>query len=259
MRFDEREAYRLHGRLPAFQRRIAEARRLIEAHPDHAVSVSWGKDSMVLLHLAATIRPDVAVLNIRYPNPNERLADMDRVRDEVLVRPEMAQIRYHEEICPGEWEMYERAGHGFADAMTAEERAAVRWWRSQLGDAAARARAKLRADGVLLGIRQEESNGRRMNVATRGTAYVKMDGSRVALPLARWTGRDVWAWLVEHDLPWLRIYDIAEAGRERARSGFVFATGGAGTLARHGVWTDWWRAYPPEFRAWNHRFPNLHL
>lgn len=116
---------------------------------------------------------------------------------------------------------------------------------------------KLGCDGVLFGLRQDESSARRLNVATHGVSYRRKDGLRVALPMSRLSGRDVWALLVDRDLPWLRIYDLAEAGRERARSGFVWATGAADAAARHGVMQDWRRAYPEEYHAWVKRWPTL--
>lgn len=252
-------AYRLYARIGEHHSRLKEARRIIAVNPGYAVSTSWGKDSLALLSIAVEVQPDVTVINIRYPNPVERFADMDRVRDQVLSRPDMAKIQYVEISCPGEWEMYERVGHGFADATTPEERAAVRWWRAQLDEAAAKGLAATNSVGVFLGLRASESKGRRMNVASRGLAYQRQDGARVALPIGRWNARDVWARIVAHDLPWLRIYDTAGCGRERARSGFVFATGAAGTLARYGVWDDWRRAYPTEFDSWMQRFPGLQI
>lgn len=253
----ERAAYLAHALTPAYRRKLAAAGRLIASASGCCVSVSWGKDSVVLLHLAAAVRPQIGAINARYPHPAERLSDMDRVRDLVLSRPDLAGLRYREAEIPGEWEMYERAGGGFSEAVTPQQRAAVNWWREAFRRGMAAARDDLGGSGVLLGLRAEESHARRMNAATRGDDYRHADGSRVLLPLTPWTGRDIWAYLVQNDLPWLRIYDLAAAGRERARSGFVFATGGAGSIRRHGAWEDWKTAYPQEFRAWITRFPEL--
>lgn len=256
MREAEREAYRLHGRLAVHRRRLAEARALIAASPDHALCVSWGKDSLALLYIAAQLRPDIVVLNARYPHPAERLADMDRVRDLVLARQDMARVRYIEVDCPGEWQMYERAGRAFAEPLTAAERAATTWWRREFVTRMRAAQERMGCRGILLGLRSDESRMRQLNVATHGTSYTKRDGQAVALPLARWTGRDVWAVLVAADLPWLRIYDVA-ADRERARSGLVFATGAFDAIARHGAVAEWREAYPDALRAWFEHWPEL--
>lgn len=257
MRQEERRAYELHGRLPVHRRACQEAVTMIEAKPGHAVSTSWGKDSVALLALAVEARPGLVLLNARYPNPAERFADMDSVRDAVLARPEMRAVRYVEVTCPGEWEMYERVGHAFGQPTASAEREACRWWKRSLDEAMAAALANAGCAGVMLGLRQDESRVRRLNIAVRGAAYVRRDGADIALPLARWTGRDVWAALVTRGMPWLKIYDIASAGRERARSGFVWSTGAIDAIARHGVIQDWRRAYPGELMAWLRRFPEL--
>lgn len=253
----ERAALVAHYASCTTVRRIDEASELLRRHGGYAVSTSWGKDSVVLLHLAAAINPTIHIINARYPNPAERFADMDRVRDLVLARDEMQQAVYREVSTPGEWEMYKRAGGGFAEAETAEQREATRWWKQCFTEAMAGALHDIGCDGVFLGLRAEESHARRMNLLVRGDDYARKDGQRIALPLGRWTGKDVWAYLAAHDLPWLRIYDAAHCGRERARSGFVFATGGAGAIRRHGTWEDWRRVYPCEFSAWMRQFPEL--
>ena len=97
----ERAGYIAHGHTAAHRNKVARAMRLIAEHRDYAVSISWGKDSGVMLHMAAMVCPNIRVINIRYPHWAERLADHDRVRDEMLARPEMAVVRYIELPAPG--------------------------------------------------------------------------------------------------------------------------------------------------------------
>lgn len=256
---DEGDLYRRHARQAIFKTRVNETLRMVASRPDFAVAVSWGKDSTTLLTLAAAVVPDIAAINIRYPNPHERIPDIDRVRDAVLARPEMRHVRYVEVECPGEWEMYERVGRGFVAPSTKEERAAVAWWKRELDAAAARGLSIVGASGTLLGLRKEESFAREMNIKTRGLLYTRRDGATIGLPLGRWTGRDIWAWIATMMLPYLRIYDTARNGRERARSGFVFATGSPEAIERNGVWADWAATYPGEIAAWLRRFPDLRV
>jgi 3'-phosphoadenosine 5'-phosphosulfate sulfotransferase (PAPS reductase)/FAD synthetase len=253
----ERAARLAHYDAPAFRRRMDYSMAMISRHHDYAISTSWGKDSVALLHLAAQILTRPIVLNVRYPNPAERFPDMDRVRDAMLARPDMAHVDYQEVSAPGEWEMYERAGGGFAEAVTPQQKEAARWWKRHFEAAIAENLAARGCTGSFLGLRADESRARRMNVLVHGDDYVRADGVAIALPIARWSGDDVWAYITRHNLPSLRIYDEAMCGRERARSGFVFATGGAGAIRRHGVWDDWRRVYPTEFAAWMARFPEL--
>jgi len=246
----ERAGYLAWAQNRSYQARLARTRDLLVAHADVPAAISWGKDSTVLAHLAAET-PGRQLINARYPNPAERLADMDRVRDLVLARSDMEGVHYEERLIPGEWEMYKRAGGFFSSPTTPGQRSATRWWRRALDE------GMRCGDSVLLGLRAGESRGRALRVACWGDDHTRRDGLRVILPLARWTGRDIWAYLVTHNLPWLRIYDVASCGRERARSGFVWATGAGETTRRHGVWRDWQAAYPSEFAAWLDRFPRL--
>lgn len=250
----ERAGYLAYARSAGFARRVAAAGAVIAAHPDYAVACSWGKDSTALLHLAWSARPGVAAINARYSDA-ERLPDTDAVRDAALAR--LPGLRYAEASLPGEWEMYERAGGFFMDATNAAERAAVAWWRARFVAGMGAAAGALGASGTFLGLRADESRARRLNLATHGDSYTRRgDGQAVALPLARWSARDVWAYLVLHGLPWLRMYDAAQ-DRERARSAFCFATGGAGAIWRHGAWEEWRAAYPDHFAAWPRRFPEM--
>jgi 3'-phosphoadenosine 5'-phosphosulfate sulfotransferase (PAPS reductase)/FAD synthetase len=252
----DRAAYYAYAQKPKFRALVERSKELISKHPDYAVSTSWGKDSVAMLHLVATVHPQICVINARYPNPAERFADMDRVRDAALEHPALSGITYQEVETPGEWEMYERAG-GFSQAETPEQRAAARWWKDNFIANMDAMLKTLGCTGSFIGMRAEESHARKMNVLTHGEDYRRKDGSASCLPIAKWTGTDVWTYLVAHNLPWLRIYDHASSGRERARSGFVFATGGAGAIRRHGVWEDWKNVYPSEFNAWMIRFPEL--
>jgi len=52
----------------------------IQKHPRIAVAVSWGKDSMVLLHLALQVEPEVRVFTVVTPfKPKETLEFKDRI------------------------------------------------------------------------------------------------------------------------------------------------------------------------------------
>lgn len=60
--------------------------------------------------------------------------------------------------------------------------------------------------GVYLGLRSEESAGRLANRKAHGLIYEKQNGEAVAQPLADWSDRDVYAYLFDHDVPLLDVY-----------------------------------------------------
>lgn len=151
------------------------------------VSVSWGKDSMVVLDLALSVDPSIRVVHIvqgRVANPDDVL-----VRDEALCR----------------WALnYVEIGAGREEAYTWAD------WR----------RDCRRAEGYgqrITGIRAQESSDRRMSARTHGLRTGKS-----CRPILWWTQDDVWAWLALRDLPVHPVYAMTAVGaipREALRVG----------------------------------------
>ena len=116
--------------------------------------------------------------------------------------------------------------------------------------------------GKMLGLAAHESHGRRMNVLVRGDHYqAKNDAIPKLLPLANWSPKDVWAYMLTNDLPRLRIYDVSK-DPERARSEITFAAAGAnvaGAIMRHGAWKEWATAYPDLWRKWITKWPEMSM
>ena len=247
----ERAGYIAHGRTAAHRNKVARAMSLIAEHRDYAVSISWGKDSGVMLHMAAMACPTIRVINIRYPHWAERLADHDRVRDEMLARPEMAAVRYIELPAPGMWQAYEK--FGIHDNDTTGGRAATAWFDRQFNAAF----EAVEGAGHIVGMRAGESQRRAWNILKRGVHYQRQDGRRMLLPLAGWSGKDVWAYTATHGLPYLRIYDHAIYDRDRQRSEIALSSTQNRRLHAQGEFQAWQMCYPAEFQAWCDRWPEL--
>ena len=252
----ERAGYLAHAMLPAYQRRLTRARELIAQHSDLCVSASWGKDSNVMLHLISdTLRKPINAVHGRYPD-DDRAPDMDAVRDAVIAACQH-EIRCIDVPVPGEREMFRMVGHAWTDAATSEERDAERWWNESFKSGMDGGMTAAGCDGSFIGMRADESRARRMNIAKRGQSYcvASRGGQRVVLPLAGWSGTDVWAYTIANGLPWLRMYEFGES-RERARSDFTLAVGG-GALQRHGVFQAYRNAYPEWWRSLIAEFPEI--
>ena len=129
--------------------------------------VSWGKDSVCLAHLVATLVPRIPLVWVRVePDYNP---DCPLVRDAFLARH---QVRYDEiEIVRGE----PGRAHGtlVAGAAIAAQRHGARY---------------------MSGIRAEESKSRERRAMMGDTA-------KTSAPIAWWHGIDVLAYLVTRDLP----------------------------------------------------------
>lgn len=247
----ERAAYLAHSQSRGYRKRVDVARALIAEHPDYAASVSWGKDSVAMLHLVRDVLGDgCKAINIRYMHWAERLADHDHVRDITLNRPDMAGLVYHEEIAPGMWQAYELYGYA-SDTDHPSARAATTWFDTQFNAAFARAEDTTGAAGHFVGMRGAESRNRTLNIRMRGVDYERKDGRRIALPIATWSGQDVWAYLVAHDLPWLMIYDHSSQSRDRQRSEMAMSNPNAAMLQARGEFEVWRDVYPREYQAWS--------
>jgi 3'-phosphoadenosine 5'-phosphosulfate sulfotransferase (PAPS reductase)/FAD synthetase len=217
------------------------------AHADYAVSISWGKDSVVMLHLAAMTLDHVVAVHGRY-SLHEELPDIPLVRDAVL-KMLGNRITYIEVPVWGEWELYQRVGRFFWEPETAEDRAMLRAWKDDFVCAVEGAARQADAHGMMIGMCAHESKARRLSIAMRGEAYLVRDRLPTLLPLARWSADDVCAYHADNGLPWLHIYDVATDPRT-ARSELSFAAGGGDAIRRHGALAEWETAYPDLVRQW---------
>src|SRR5690606_35475902 len=140
-----------------------------------------------------------------------------------------------------------RAGGFFLEAGTKEQREAVRWWWKESFQKLDEIIRERGWTGHIVGLRAEESKRRRMSVAKHGILfYNKSQQMYECLPLAHWTGKDVWAYIVSRGLKYNPIYDFAKShqDRERIRNDIVFLSG-TGSI-RHGqfvffrqLWPEW--------------------
>lgn len=160
------------------------------------VGVSWGKDSMVVAHLASAMQlPMIWVRVDGVENPDCTIA-----RDMFLAR---FQIRY--------------------DEIRATSGVAVRKRTSALGFAEA---ARRYGDRYVSGIRSDESTDRSLSAAVHGVAT-----SRACRPILRWTAADVFAYLARHELPVHPAYACTFGGaldRGRVRVGALGGDRGTG-------------------------------
>lgn len=213
-----RETYRLHARLPAFRRLVARARGLLEEQLDETASVAFsaGKDSTVVAHLCHSVRPGIHMLCVDPGTPWHWTEDERRMWLEYADAQGWA-LR----LFP--WDKWGDVGIASARDERQHQRAAhTSMWHDM--------HAWQREHGlttIVMGLRANESIARRWSIRVRGQVYEYSDHPvyrRAVLPIAHWATRDVWAYLVDHNLPWLEIYDLIGPD---ARNGWVSRSGGA--------------------------------
>lgn len=237
---------RAHARTTAYAKRVDEARatiaQMIGCAPSAEVAWSGGKDSTVLAHMCANMGVQRAVAiddDLSYPDIGDylvsRAAEFGMSLD--VVHPQFSLQSWLAESRSAAGESLRARGSRFADRAFYD-----------IVDARARA---LGNPGVYLGLRGEESHGRKMNLATHGLLYRRKNNGHpewTAQPLGRWSGMDVWAYLASHDIEPHSVYRCValhhrnEPWRVR-KSWWV-----PGTEARYGF-AVWLRYYWPSLYA----------
>lgn len=240
-----------HSSSSGYRLRIARSMQLLNEYPGYAVSVSWGKDSVVMLHMAARHGHRVMAVHGRYSS-NEELPDIRLVRDGVL---SMIDIDYVETPVRGDWEVAEIVGHPLWEAETLEQRVLLKKIRIEFVNNLEVAAVGLGAVGMAIGLSAHESRARRFNAAIRGHHYCVAGRLPTLAPLQWLTPDDVLAYHIEHGLPWLHIYDVADDPR-RARSELSMATGAGDPMRRMSQWNDLRAAYPDLCSKWIARWPD---
>lgn len=198
-----------HSRTLVHRRRVESAQRHLEAAVRHggAVGLWWsgGKDSTVLTHLAAQLHAPVRYLSVKddmdYPGEESyvrELAESWGVRVEVL-RPAVSAW--------GALVANAAAGAGVQEDIHAYDSGLSRACFAPVVEEANRT-----LEVSVLGLRAEESRGRRANRALRGVLYPRrglgLGGGPlwVSQPLADWKGVDVYAYAAAHEVPLFPVY-----------------------------------------------------
>jgi phosphoadenosine phosphosulfate reductase len=202
---DWREMYRLHAKLPAFKKRIAKSKKIIrdalERIKNPYAAISFGKDSMVLLHLLIQQKPDIpmvwsdrgeeAELPATYPFV-EQVKQKYNINLHVI-RPEMSMF-----------EIYRQ--YGLPEIDEGVYRSIVK--EINLVHTFGKYVRENSIDGYFQGLRADEARSRLMFAKRYGPLFErKRDGMTVCNPLLWWTARDIWAYIVAYDVPYHPEYD----------------------------------------------------
>ena len=238
-----------HARTAGYRARVERARSLLCAAADQhgpvVVSTSWGKDSTALADLAIEALGAAPLLHIA---SSYRLPGWERVAERFASRAvvhEIAPRRTLEEVIA--WLRDVGLPH---ERSSAEQAAVVAALKKDVGTAWC---LRHGFGAQALGMRAEENPHTRGRLfRARGLMY-QSRGVVVVNPLGWWSAADVWAYIVERDLPYHPMYDCETHGmtRETLRNAGWLSTDGAergrvGWLREH---------YPAEFRSLVSAFP----
>lgn len=194
---------REHAKTRAYARRVDVARSVASNELERATSpcIMWsgGKDSTAMTHLIRVgLGADVPAISekddLDYPGEREyveRLAAAWDLRLTILtpaISPRAYLAEHAHELRA--WDDLHSRRAGLSAAVFYDEVE----------------RASEPHDIIFLGLRSHESRGRLCNRKTRGLAYTKRDGKRVAQPIADWAGLDVMAYMESHGIEPLSVY-----------------------------------------------------
>jgi len=245
----DREVYELHARTSAFVRRVAVARSFAReafTHGGCVISSSWGKDSTALCDLVLDTVGHVPILHLASVY---RLPGWERVHEHFAARTDVHVIDPKRTLAETiAW--LRDVGLGF-ERTRSQSKISHR----AKSDSGAHWCAERGVRVQFLGMRIDEGGPRARVLRSRGAVYARADGSVIACPLARWTSRDVWAWIVSRGLPYHPLYDCETHGQTRET---LRNTGWLTTIDVPDGRLVWLRShYPEQWRRITAEFPRL--
>lgn len=221
---DEAERLMFLGwsKMPQFQRKVEQAKSTIRealAIAPAYVACSWGKDSTVLLHLCQQVQSDIPAYFLGHSE-----------QDLISNFSEIA-FRYCEKFNPNYQEI--RLAPEDEKQYRPDK---IKWALSNI-------------EGIpplaLIGVRAEESINRRRSVHRHGLIYQYKSGNYRCFPLAFWSTNDIWAYIVNHNIPYLRAYDQTDKQSKESRTSLHFGRSANSALSAQ-RWEQF-RRIAPEF------------
>lgn len=247
---DEMKFYILHSRIDSYKRKLDKTISFIETslaeNKKLALSVSWGKDSIVLSHLLRDSRiPFVWVECGKFD-------DWPDTEDVMNAFVDMWPVAVYKTKALSIMEIYRRIGF-YLYAETKEQKMADREYSQSFVDAIIAKIKLLGCSGSFIGLRADESDSRKLMLKKYGQKlFAKKHNCWEYFPLAWWTAKDVWAYIVTNKLPYSELYDLMP-NRERARNGAMFAV--PETKTYRGQLVEIKRHYPALFNEFAAEFP----
>jgi len=232
----EQFQFRSYAKLGVYGKRKVHAIGLITealARGHAHVACSWGKDSTVLLHLAQQVDPAIMAIHLRTPQ-QELLDNYQEVQEQYCAN---YPTRYHVIDIAAQLTI----------PMAVQNMAL--WDQYPV---------------ALIGIRAEENRHTRgMTIAKHGLMHQykrgTCQGSWRVFPLGYWTWLDVWAYIVEYDLPYLASYDHPQqTEKAHSRTTNIMPFGNAiGTSRRYGRIAHMKRIAPAAYQWLQEHAPHI--
>lgn len=204
-----REVYLLHAETAGYKRNIErakeEADKIFHTALNWQVNVSGGKDSLVLWHLCYQLKPFIAVNYC-----DEILDEHTQVYSNMLNIRDKFNMPIHiiRDDTPF-WNIIKAVGTETTDYRKVIEKDDRQWLTNE--------QKSRDINCVVLGMRAQESRGRRLNFANKGYLYHNKGlDIWVGQPLAHMSAKDIFAYLFANEIPipelyfWTKFYESPE-------------------------------------------------
>jgi phosphoadenosine phosphosulfate reductase len=257
--------YTIHAASAKFARTEAETleavRNTLRCAANVSVSVSGGKDSVVMLHLITQVAKELPHLNVYpvffdtgslYPETLPLLEEIETAFgiEFTIIEPEYTVEELYRKCGTfgyrgEEYEGWHLTEHDYKEILILAP--------------AHEARELYNLDITCIGTRKEESHGRKYFLGKlHNTGYLHCVDDEPFYnyyPLANWTGEDIWAYTYKHELPYHPVYNKLAFVKDRERQRVAHYLVGHAFERSHGVFL---KKYYPEI--WNRiraEFPQL--
>lgn len=192
--------HRLHAKIKGHQWRVMQAREIVydalQLMQNPYIALSGGKDSTVTASLVWEINPKVPAV---YFDADCGFPETDQLLDRLSACHTIIRQKVEPFL-----DLIARTGGLIAD----EKASGKAIYKATVADPIEDVLHAYHFDGVFLGLRSDESEGRRKSVLIHGPLYrYRSDDILRCLPVGKWTYDDIWAYIVEHNIDYNRAYD----------------------------------------------------
>lgn len=194
-----REVYLENGKTQGYKQRIEKAKEcfkdLLKKDVPYQVNLSGGKDSLVLWHLCRGCDEFIAVNYC-----DDVLREHTHVYENIEKVSKKFNFDYEIREDPRQlWELIRKIGKTTTDYRPHMEKGEREWLTEDQKNHG--------VSCIVLGLRADESRGRKFNFKKRGHFYYnKGFDIHVCQPIAHLTGADVFTYLFENEIPIPEIY-----------------------------------------------------